>query len=331
MNGPRARGVRRWSLVPPAVACGRRLAGAAATLLAASAVLFAAAEVLPGDAAASALGGSATAGQLTQLRAQLGLDRPLVVRYADWIGAALGGDLGRSTADGRPVRAIIAGPLADTLLLVGLCAALTVLLALAVGLAAGLRPGGRLDRVLSGGAVVLVSLPQFVTAGILVLVCASWLGVLPAVSLVPFGASPLARPEVLVLPVAALTLFSAAWASRMVRAAVADAAAAPHVAAARLAGLSERRVVVRHLLPTAAGPCAQVFGWLAGALVGGTAVVEQVFNYPGLSRELVAAVEHHDSAVLEGVGLLMAAAVVGGLVLADLVGMAVDPRLRRAR
>jgi peptide/nickel transport system permease protein len=308
----------------------RRLGGALATLLVGSFVLFAAAEVLPGDAAAAALGASATPADVARMHAELGLDRPVLVRYGDWIGAAFSGDLGHSLVDRRPVAEIISGPLADTLLLAGVCALLTVVLALAIGIAAGLRPGGLLDRLLSGGAVTLVSVPQFVTAGILTLVFSSWLGVLPAVSLVPFGEPLLAHPEALVLPVAALTLFSASWASRMVRAAVVDAAAAPHVEAARLAGLSPARVVLRHLLPTAAGPCAQVFGWLAGTLVGGTAVVEKVFNYPGLSRELVAAVQHHDAAVLEGIGLLMAAAVVGGLLLADLLAMAVDPRMRTA-
>ncbi|MFE1950781.1 ABC transporter permease [Streptomyces sp. NPDC059524] len=313
-----------------AALAGRRLAGALATLLAGSFVLFAAAEVLPGDAAAAALGGSASPADVARLHAELGLDRPLPVRYADWIGSALTGDLGHSLVDRRPVSQIIAGPLADTLLLAGVCAALTVVLALAIGLAAGLRPGSLLDRILSGTSVALVSVPQFVTAGLLTLVFASWLGVLPAVSLVPFGEPLLAHPEALVLPVTALTLFSAAWAGRLVRAAVADAAATPHVEAARLAGLTPARVVLRHLLPTAAGPCAQVFGWLTGTLVGGTAVVEQVFNYPGLSNELVAAVEHHDAAVLEGIGLLMAAAVVTGLLLADLLTAAADPRTRTA-
>ncbi|MFF6918549.1 ABC transporter permease subunit [Streptomyces sp. NPDC012466] len=316
------------SLARLAVPVTRRLCGALATLLAGSFVLFAAAEVLPGDAAAAALGGSASAADIARLHGELGLDRPLLVRYGDWIGAAVSGDLGHSLVDRRPVAEIIAGPLADTLLLAGVCALLTVVLALAIGLAAGLRPGGLLDRLLSGCAVALVSVPQFVTAGILTLVFSSWLGVLPAVSLVPFGEPLIAHPEALALPVAALTLFSAAWASRMVRAAVVDAAAAPHVEAARLAGLPPARVVLRHLLPTAAGPCAQVFGWLAGTLVGGTAVVEQVYNYPGLSRELVGAVQHHDAAVLEGIGLLMAAAVVGGLLLADLLAMAADPRRR---
>ncbi|MEU3838566.1 ABC transporter permease [Streptomyces sp. NPDC028635] len=309
----------------------RRLCGALATLLAASFVLFAAAEVLPGDAAEAALGGAATPADIARLHAELGLDRPLVVRYAAWVGGALSGDLGHSVIDRRPVTAIISGPLADTLLLTAVCAVLTVVLALTVGLAAGLRPGGLLDKLLSGTAVALVSVPQFVTAGLLSLVFAAWLGWLPAVSLVPFGEPLLAHPEVLVLPVTALTLFSASWASRMVRAAVVDAAAAPHVEAARLAGLSPARVVLRHLLPSAAAPCAQVFGWLTGALVGGTAVVEQVFNYPGLSHELVGAVHHHDAAVLEGIGLLMAAAVAGGLLLADLLAMALDPRLRTAR
>ncbi|MGX4735477.1 ABC transporter permease [Kitasatospora griseola] len=309
----------------------RRLAGAVGTLFTASALLFLAAEVLPGDAAAASLGGGADAGQIARMRAELGLDRPLVLRYLDWVGSALDGDLGTSTVSHRPVGELVTDPLLDTLLLVVLSVLVTVVVATSVGVLAGLRPGSALDRLLSAGAVALVSIPQFVTASVLVLVFASALGVLPAVSLVPLGGSPLDDPAALVLPVAALSLFSAAWASRMVRASVVEAGRSPHVESARLAGLPEHRVVFRHLLPTTIGPCLQAFAWLTGALVGGTAVVERVFNYPGLSAPLVSAVVNHDTAVLEGIGLLLSGAVVVSLLLADLLDLVADPHGSVAR
>ncbi|WP_433498383.1 ABC transporter permease [Sphaerimonospora sp. CA-214678] len=306
----------------------RRLVVAFGTLAAISVLLFAGSEVMPGDAASSSLGIGATIEQIEQLRAEWGLDRPLPERYVEWASTALTGDLGTSLSARRPVTGLIAEPLAFTTLLVALSALITVLLSMVIGLAAGLRPGSRLDRVLLSTALVLVSTPQFVTAGLLVLLFATALGLLPAVSLVPLGGTPLDRPEILVLPVATLSIFATAWAATVVRATVIDANALPNVEAARLAGLPERRVIRRHLLPATVPACAQMFGWLVGGLFGGTAVVEQVFNYPGLSGVLISAVHNHDAPVLEGVGLLLAAIVLAALVLADLVGTLADPRLR---
>src|SRR5215470_17212083 len=281
-----------------------RLAAAAGTLIAVSVVLFAGSEVVPGDAASASLGVNSTPAEVAAVRADWGLDRPLPQRYAGWAVGALHGDLGRSLISHSPVSALVAGPLADSALLVGLAGVATVALALLLGLAAGLRPGSRLDRAVSATAVLTVSIPSFVLAGLLVLAFSSTLGLLPAVSLVPLGGTPLDRPQVLVLPVLSLVLFGTAWASRLVRGCVVDANAAANVEAARLAGLPERTVLRRHLLPAIAPPCAQAFGWLVAGLFGGTAVVERVFDYPGLSGVLVDAVRHHDAPVLEGVGLL---------------------------
>ncbi|MBW4720377.1 ABC transporter permease [Saccharothrix obliqua] len=308
----------------------RRVAATTATLLAVAVVLFAASEVLPGDAATSSLGLDATAEDVAARRVELGLDRPWPVRFADWLAGAVRLDLGTSVMSGEPVTRIIAEPLGATGLLVGVTAAVTVPLAVLVGLVSGLRRGGRADRALSAVSVVAVSVPQFVTAGLLVLLLADLVPVLPAISLPPLGGTPLDKPDVLVLPVLALTLFGAAWAGRIVRAAVIDADGLPHVEAARLAGLPERAVVWRHLLPATVPPCAHAFAWLLSGLFGGTAVVEIVFNYPGLSQTLVAAVRNHDTAVLEGVGLLLAAIIIVSFVLADLLVLLADPRLRVA-
>lgn len=306
----------------------RRVIAAAGTLLAVSLVLFAGSEVTPGDAASASLGANATPDQVAALRVAWGLNRPLPERYWDWITSLLHGDLGTSLATGRPVTSVLARPFAYSAILVVLAGVATIVLAVLVGVLAGLHPGGRADRVLSGGAVTLVAVPQFVTAGLLVLLFAAVLHLLPAVSLVPFGATPLEQPSILVLPALALVLPAAAWASRLVRATVIDANATPHAEAARLAGLPERIVLFRHILPGTVPPCAQMFGWLVGALFGGTAVIERVFSYPGLSGVLLDAVRHHDAPVLEGVGLLLASLVVGAFLGSDLVGVLADPRLR---
>ncbi|WP_406207816.1 ABC transporter permease [Kitasatospora sp. NBC_01560] len=308
----------------------RRLAGALGTLLGASVLLFAGSQVLPGDAASSSLGASATPEEVARMRAEYGLDRPLAGQYVDWMKGVLHGDFGHSLYDRKPVLDAVVTPFLDTALLVGITAVLTVLLATGLGVVTGLRPGTRLDRLLSGAAVALVSVPQFVLAVLLVLVLGTGLELLPAVSLVPFGGTPLDRPVILVLPVLSLTLFAASWAGRIVRAAVVDADAAPHVEAARLAGLPERVVIRRHLLPSTVAPCAQTFAWLVAALFGGTAVVERVFSYPGLSETLVGAVRHHDTPVLEGVGMLLATVTVTCLLVADGLAVLATPRLRSA-
>jgi peptide/nickel transport system permease protein len=212
--------------------------------------------------------------------------------------------------------------------LVGLAFLAIVLVSLTLGLIAGTRASTRADGVISVGGLFAVSLPEFILAGILIMVLASWLALVPSVSLVPAGGTPLSRPSILVLPVLTLTVAGSAYSVRLVRAAVLDANQLPHVEAARLCGLSPWRVAVRHLLPSALGPIAQVFAYLGGYLVGGTVVVEQVFNYPGLGQLLVESVNARDVTIVQGVGLLASAAVVGAFLVADLIGLAANPKIR---
>lgn len=310
------------------LAVARRLGATLLTLLVVSMALFAGASVVPGDAASSWLGGSATDAEIAALRHEWGLDRPLAVRYADWITGVLHGDLGTSLISRRPVTEVVAEPLWSTTLLVLIAGTGTVVLAVLLGVVTGLRPGSLLDRTLSGTSLVIVAVPSFVIASLLVLLFSGTLGLLPAVSHPPLGGTPLDRPRILVLPVASIVLFAAAWAGRIVRATVADANSAPNARAARLAGLPERQVVWRHVLPMTVPANAQVFGWLISGLFGGTTVVEVVFDYPGLSRVLLSAVNNHDIAVLEGVGLLLAAIILVSFVIADVIGLLADPRAR---
>ncbi|WP_203666275.1 ABC transporter permease [Streptomyces parvus] len=306
----------------------RRFAATVLTLLVVSMALFAGASVVPGDAAAGWLGGGATEEEVAALRHEWGLDRPLAVRYAEWITGVLRGDLGTGLISGQPVTEMVAEPLWSTTLLVLIAGTGTIVLAFVLGLATGLRPGSRLDRMLSAASLVIVAVPSFVIASLLVLLFSGTLGLLPAVSHPPLGGTPLDRPEILVLPVASIVLFGGAWAGRIVRATVADANNAPNARAARLAGLPEHQVVWRHVLPMTVPANAQVFGWLISSLFGGTAVVEVIFDYPGLSQVLLAAVHNHDAAVLEGVGLLLAAIILASFVVADLAGLLANPKAR---
>lgn len=307
---------------------GRRVLSGSVLLLVVAATLFATVEVLPGDPVSRALGPSATPERVAALSAELGLDRPPLLRFVEWLAGAAQGDLGRSAVTRTPIGPIVADRAANTLLLAGISGVLIVAVSVSAGLLAGSRPGGRRDTAVSVTSLGLLSVPEFVLAGLLITVFAFGLGWLPAVTLVTAGGSPLDRPDALVLPVAALVLVGGAYATRLVRATVVEAARAPHVEAARLAGVPEHRVLLRHLLPGCLGPIAQVLALLVPYLVGGTVVVEKIFNYPGLGALLADAVASRDALLVEGAGLVLAAATVTALVLADVAGLLGNPKLR---
>ncbi|NJP43550.1 ABC transporter permease [Streptomyces sp. PRB2-1] len=323
----RALAARGWRRLPRRALAW--VAALAASLAVESALLFAALQAVPGDAATTLLGQNATPAELAATRHRLGLDEPAPVRYLRWIEGAVHGDLGASFQSGRPVAAVLAQPLLNSLVLAAAAFAAGAVLAVTSGLVTGLRPGSRTDTALSTASVAVLSTPVLVWASGACVVFAGLLGWLPAVSLPPFGGTPLARPVVLVLPAGTLALFGGAWAGRLIRAAVADAARLPHVEAARLAGLPRRRVLVRHLLPSALAPCAQALASMAALLVGGTAVVEQTFGYPGLGQLLVASVHDHDTPLTEGAALVVVALVTLGFAAADFSGLLADPRRGR--
>jgi peptide/nickel transport system permease protein len=291
-------------------------------------LIFTATEVLPGNAAEVLLGQEAATPRLQVVREQLGLDQPAPQRYAEWIAAALTGNLGTSFVSERPVRDIIGERMGNTLILVGTVAVVLFPLIVALGILLGTREGTGLDATVSAGALVAYALPTFVTAVLLALVFGLWLRVLPPISLIPIGGTALDRPSILVLPVVAIVLPSAAWGARLTRAAIAEAARLPHVEAARLSGITASRVLWRHLLPSALPPIAQVFARLVGVLFIDTVIVETVFNYPGLGLALVQATTARDVPLVLGIGLLIAAIQIGAYIVADLVGVLAVPRLR---
>ncbi len=304
----------------------RRLAVAALTLTAVSALLFAAVELLPGDVATHILGPHATPERVATLRAQLDLDSPAPLRYGRWLAGVATGDLGSAAVTGRAVTDVIGDRLANTAVLAGAAFVAIAVIAIGLGTAAGRRTGSPADSGISTVTLVALSTPEFVVAGLLVAGVAFGLGWFPAVSLVPVGTTPLSRPAILVLPVATLTIVGGAFATRLVRAVVAGAAARPHVEAARLAGLPEGQVLRRHLLPTAAAPIAQVLAFMVPYLLGGAVVVERVFSYPGLGSLLVEQVAARDASVVLAIGLLLATAVTVAFALADAVAAAQPAR-----
>lgn len=309
---------------------GRRLAGAAVLLVLLSGVIFAATAVLPGDAVSAVAGVDASEAQRADVRAGLGLDRSAAERYVSWVSGAVRGDLGSGFVGDRPVAEVVATRLPNSLLLAGLTLAVTVPLATLLGLWTGLRGGGA-DRLVSTGAQVIAALPEFVIAALLVAVLAVWLEAFPRVSLVPLGGTPLDVPRALVLPVLTLSAVGLTVATRLLRVSVADAAATPYCEAARLNGVRGTRLATRHILPNAAGPAVQALTLTTGALVGSAVVVENVFDYPGIGRELQLAVAARDIPMVQGIATTLVAVMLAVLLLGDIGARALGARERHGR
>ncbi|WP_216694845.1 ABC transporter permease [Dietzia psychralcaliphila] len=274
-------------------------------------------DTLPGDAATASFV-TTDASWLTRRRAELGLDLPVTERFVEWLGGMVRGDPGLS-ASGIPVVDQIREPLARTGLLLLAAIPVAVVAGLGGGVLAGARAGSRTDRTGSLTAAVLLATPEFVLAVILVAVLSIQLGLLPPVSLVPLGGSPLDRPQILVLPAVTAGLVVGAWLHRTVRAVVAAEAARPHVRAAQLAGIPPLAVLVRHLLPGAMGPVVQLCALAVPGLIGAALVVEVAFGYNGAGSLLVTLIANRDTVPVATLVTAAAAVTATSLLVADLV------------
>ena len=311
----------------------RRLAAGVATLFVVSILIFIGTEVLPGDAASAVLGRTASPEQLAEMQAAMGLDQPAYERYLDWLGGVLTGDLGNSAAGYAaggelPIWEEIQPKIVNSFTLAAITALLMVPIALLLGILAAVRAGRPLDHAVSVTSLAIISLPEFIIGSLLILLFFSWLDVLPPVSLIPPGTSPLAKPEALVLPVLTLLGASLAASIRMVRAGMVEALNAEYVTMARLNGFAERMVVGRYALRNALAPSVQVFAQNIQYLVGGIVVTEYLFNYPGLGKELVDAVAIRDVRVVQVIALLIAAFYILINIVADLLVVLLVPKLR---
>lgn len=302
-----------------------KLAGAVLTCALVSVLVFLATEAATGDAASAQLGGRASPAEIEALRHQLGLDRPAIVRFGDWLWHALHGDFGASYVSGTPVAQLVAERAGASAVLGAVTVVLLIPLALGLGTAAGLGAGGRLDRLISVTSLGLVSIPEFVVGALLTSVFAVGLGVLPAVSVFPAGENPLSHPEILVLPIAALLAVSLAQNVRLIRAGVAEVSASDAVESARLNGVPEHWIVWRMVLPVAVVPALPALARNISYLLGGTLVAETMFGYPGLAAALVEAVGSRDVPVVQAVALLVTVVTVALNLTADLLRVALDP------
>lgn len=309
----------------------RRLLLSVVTLFIVSLVVFVGVELLPGDLASAFLGREATPTRLASLRVELGLDRPALERYLNWLGDAIQGDLGMSLARKEPISELIGLRLRNTLLL-GLTAGLVGLpLALVLGIIAGLTRDRKPDLWISTVALVLMTLPEFVTATFLILLFAITWPIFPAVTIVPADAPIKEMLPNIVLPVVALAFVMVAHNLRMVRTNVIDVMASEYVQMATLKGVPRARVALRHALPNALLPTINLVALYIAWLVSGVVIIEQVFNYPGIGTMMIQAVHDRDIPLVQGVVLVIAGAYVVLNLGADMLTMVLNPRLRSMR
>jgi peptide/nickel transport system permease protein len=308
---------------------GRRIVLALLTLLLVSAVVFALASLLPGDAAEEALGQGATPETVAALRASLGLDQPAPVRYWHWLTGLVSGDPGQSLVNQLPVAELLRTRLPNSLLLAALTALVAVPLALAIGILAAIRRGSLLDRALNVGTLSMLAVPEFLVATIGVLLFAVQLQWLPALSSPPAETTPLELIRNFALPVLTLCAVIMAQMARMTRAALIDQLDAPYIEMARLKGVTPARVVWRHAIPNAMGPIANAVAFSLSSLLGGAIIVETIFNYPGVASLMVDAVTSRDMPLLQACAMIFCAAYLVLVLLADICAILANPRLRR--
>ncbi len=317
----------RWGGVPAFVV--RRLLLGLIVLILVSVVVFAATQALPGDPARAILGRQATPASLAALRHHLHLDRPVLQQYLSWLGGLLHGNLGTSLAAQEPVSTLLAPRLVNSAVLVAVSAMISIPLSIAIGSWAALRRERIFDTLSSNLLLVLAALPEFVVAVVLVILLATTVThAFPAISTIPPGSQPWDTPSVLVLPVLTLVIAVAPYVARIMRASMIEVLESDYVEMARLKGLSERTVLVRHALPNALGPVFQVIALNLAYLAGGIVVVEYVFNYTGIGSALQDAVVNHDLPVVQALAMLIALVYVVLNLLADVATIMVTPRLR---
>jgi peptide/nickel transport system permease protein len=296
-------------------------------------IVFLAIHLVPGDPAELLLSQGGTAPDPTavaQLHEQLGLDRPLLSQYLGNLNQLLHGNLGDSLQDGSPVAAEIVRRLPRTLELIGAAMLLALLIGVPSGMAAALRRGGLVDRAMCLLAALGLALPVFVAGTLLVLVFAQTLHWVSAGGYVPLAQSPLRHIELVAMPAITIALGLFATVFRMTRASVLDVSWRDYVRTARAKGLPRWQVLVHHVLRNALMPVVTVVALHLGTLLGGTVLVEYVFNYPGLSGMLVDAVNARDYPEVQGIVLVISVLFVTLNLCVDLLYAALDPRVRRA-
>lgn len=305
----------------------KRLAYSVPMLFGVSSLAFLLLNSLPSDIAQMKAGEDATPETIAAIRESLGLDRPLVERYIDWLGALLQGDLGTSWHNGQSVLSGILSSAPVTLSIVVLSLVLSLLIGVPIGVIAAVR-GGRLDRALVSSTVVALAIPNFWLALMLVLAFALTLSLLPATGFVPLEVDPNLWLQHLWLPVIAVATVAISSIARQTRSAMIENLGRDYVRTLRAAGIPERSVVYKHALKNSGVPILTTLGIQFVNLSGGSIIVEQVFAVPGLGQLTMTALARNDVPVVLGVLVVTGLAVVVINLAVDLLNSAVNPKVR---
>jgi len=306
----------------------RRLLIALPSLLIASLIVFTLPRLIPGDVVQLMLEEKAYGKDLEDLRAKLGLDRPIPVQYVEWLGRIARGDLGESLWTRQAVLGELGRRLPVTLTLGFMAIAVAIVIGVPVGVASAIRQDGPLDFLARSAAILGLSIPAFVKAIVVILLPAIWWGWTPLLRFVPFSSDPVGFALQLVLPAIILGIASAAAVMRLTRGMLLEVLRQDYVRTAWAKGLRERVVVLKHSLKNALIPVVTVLGLQVAQIAGGTVIIETVFGLPGMGQFLVEAIVQRDYPVIQGINLVIVVMIIATNLAVDLAYAALDPRIR---
>ena len=299
------------------------------TLVLVTTIVFVGVEALPGDACTAYLGRETVLEtRLEKCRQDFGLDRPAYERFVAWAGGALQGDLGVSIRRNKPISGLVEIRLRNALLLGAAASAVGIPIAIMLGVIAALWRDRMADLWISTGAIFAMTLPEFISATLLIFLFSVMLGWLPGIVITRPDAPVFEFLQDIILPVIALAFVMTAHILRMVRTCVIDVLASDYVQMAILKGVPYWQMVFRHVLPNALLPTINLVALTLAWLLGGTVVIEVVFNYPGLGRLMLDSVSDRDLALVQAIALILAVLYVGLNLAADLLSLIANPRLR---
>lgn len=309
----------------------RKLPWLVGTLFAVSVLTFLLVSLLPGDPAVQILGTQGVSPEaIQQLREEMGLDRPLPVRYLDWVGSALTGDLGRSPLTGQSVSEAILTRLPVTLQLGGMAILIALAFAIPLAMVSAYYQGGMLDRIITGTSFTLMSIPAFMMAIFLILIFAVALGWLPATGWVQFSVDPMANLRAALLPALSLAMVELALYTRLLRSDLIGTLQQDYITLARAKGASTTRILAGHALRPSSFSLMTVVGLQLGGVISGAIIIEEIFALPGVGRLLYQSILQRDFLMVQGIVLFIATAYVLINFLVDLCYSWLDPRVRYA-
>ena len=308
----------------------KRFALALVTLFLVSVIVFAAAQLLPGNVGRNVLGGFASPQSVAQLNHQLGVDRPVYDQYGSWISKFVRGNLGMSLEYRVPVWSLLQTSLLNSLKLAAVAFALVVPLSIFGGVLAALKRGRIVDRVITLTGLSLTAVPEFVSAILLILVLGLALKILPVSAQAPTGAGVLTQIKFLLLPSLALVMVLFGYIARMARAGTIEALDADYTRTAYLKGLSSSTVIRRHVLRNSLLPTIAVIATQMGYLIGGLVVIEKLFNYNGIGQRIYTAAQNKDFTMLQSSVLVIAIVYLVATLIADILYSLLNPRIRFA-